>query len=625
MKIVFLAVLITFFNQLPAQGILRYTPQHPEAGDEIRFSYTLPPDHVSTPEAFAVKYEGRREHLSQVPLTKTKNTYTGIVKTDTAVNLLVLSFNLDGNWDNNSNNGFLIPLYENQKVKRHAHINAAHFFNFYGSRRLGLEKNEDVALHYLEKEFALYPDSRYPKFSFFLSLLYKTDSSRAKRLALEEADAMIKKGLHTKEDYQRIQYIYTSVGMPQKAASFKKQRRDKIPYDPYDIEDLREILRQEKDIAVKEKLLARFEAEEKKDTSRIFDKELMNALRMHLIGEHLKNKNWNRFKDLAGKISGYKYFLYNDAASRAMEDSATWVLAAAFEAKAVAAVKKEWQLPSGTIPNDMTYEDYVAFQKDHFGSASDKCARILYQLKRYDEALPYSREAAFITAGGGNIVYNRNYALIVSNVLSPQLYKPQLEKFVKEGKADSTIIAILKKAYALSGSSTVQSDSYIAKLKNEADLLLTNGLKQQLLNTPSFPFALMNSRKESVRLDAYKGKVVVLDFWATWCRSCIASLPAMNELVEQYKGDPSVVFLFINTLEHGNDKANTFTSFVKEKGYEFNWLFDADNKVADSYDVTGLPTKIIIGRDGNVKFRSIGFGGDEILKKHLPVMIRLAN
>ncbi|WP_281163384.1 hypothetical protein [Niabella aurantiaca] len=41
--------------------------------------------------------------------------------------------------------------------------------------------------------------------------------------------------------------------------------------------------------------------------------------------------------------------------------------------------------------------------------------------------------------------------------------------------------------------------------------------------------------------------------------------------------------------------------------------------------MTGLPTKIIIGRDGNVKFRSIGFGGDEILKKHLPVMIRLAN
>src|SRR5690606_41666590 len=79
---------------------------------------------------------------------------------------------------------------------------------------------------------------------------------------------------------------------------------------------------------------------------------------------------------------------------------------------------------------------------------------------------------------------------------------------------------------------------------------------------PAPGFSLKDLDGKEVSLEDLKGKVVVLDFWATWCAPCIKSFPAMQMAVDKYKEDPEVAFLFINTWERQEDPAAAVKQFM---------------------------------------------------------------
>lgn len=110
---------------------------------------------------------------------------------------------------------------------------------------------------------------------------------------------------------------------------------------------------------------------------------------------------------------------------------------------------------------------------------------------------------------------------------------------------------------------------------------------------------------ETVQLSDYQGKVVVLDFWATWCGPCKVSFPAMQETLDKQKDNDEVVFLFINSWERkeSNEKAEeAVRQFIEENEYSFNVPMDYDDEVVKSYKVSGIPTKFVIGPDGQIHF-----------------------
>jgi cytochrome c biogenesis protein CcmG/thiol:disulfide interchange protein DsbE len=112
-------------------------------------------------------------------------------------------------------------------------------------------------------------------------------------------------------------------------------------------------------------------------------------------------------------------------------------------------------------------------------------------------------------------------------------------------------------------------------------------------------FSLENLKGEQVRLSDLRGKVVVVDFWATWCIPCVEEMPYFQQYQKQY---PDFVMLGIDQEE----SISQVSSFLEGKGIDYQILMDYNAKVAGSYKVFMLPTTFFIDKDGMIRFRHYG-------------------
>ncbi len=129
--------------------------------------------------------------------------------------------------------------------------------------------------------------------------------------------------------------------------------------------------------------------------------------------------------------------------------------------------------------------------------------------------------------------------------------------------------------------------------------------------TPAPDFTVPDRAGSPVKLSDYKGKVVVLDFWATWCPPCQRSLPHTNEVAKQF-ADKGVVVLAVCV----SDTQAAFDGWLpKHPEYDaIRFAIDPTKRgspdVANRlYHVTGIPTQYVIGKDGTVRAHFVGYGG----------------
>jgi peroxiredoxin len=115
-------------------------------------------------------------------------------------------------------------------------------------------------------------------------------------------------------------------------------------------------------------------------------------------------------------------------------------------------------------------------------------------------------------------------------------------------------------------------------------------------------FTLTTLDGKNVSLSDYRGQVVFLNFWATWCPPCRGEMPAMENLHRLMKGYDFVI------LAVSIDKKSTYhvKSFVESKGYSFSIMHDVTKEVARNYVVGGIPTTFIIDKNGIISNRLVG-------------------
>jgi len=145
---------------------------------------------------------------------------------------------------------------------------------------------------------------------------------------------------------------------------------------------------------------------------------------------------------------------------------------------------------------------------------------------------------------------------------------------------------------------------------------LHNRLLSEMIAVPAPNFTLKDLDGNVVSLKGLKGKVVVLDFWSTWCVPCKKSFPAMQLAVNTYKNDPSVKFLFIHTWETSKTPVEDVKKYIAQSGFNFQVLMDLKdgagrNAAVEDYGVSAIPEKFIIDKAGNIVFKLTGFTGTD--------------
>lgn len=117
-------------------------------------------------------------------------------------------------------------------------------------------------------------------------------------------------------------------------------------------------------------------------------------------------------------------------------------------------------------------------------------------------------------------------------------------------------------------------------------------------------FTLVDQFGETHSLSDYRGKIVFLNFWATWCPPCREEMPYIQELYEEYQAmdDPDVVFLGVAFPDYGSETSiEGITQFMEENGYTYPVLMDTDASLMLPYYITAYPTTFMIDPDGNVQ------------------------
>lgn len=119
---------------------------------------------------------------------------------------------------------------------------------------------------------------------------------------------------------------------------------------------------------------------------------------------------------------------------------------------------------------------------------------------------------------------------------------------------------------------------------------------------PAAPEFNLKNDTQAVELSAYRGKVIYIDFWASWCRPCKRSFPWMAEMKSKY-ADQSFEIIAINL----DDDKTLAQAFLNTQKINFQIAYDPDQVVAKRYAVDGMPSSYLIDSNGKLRVRYTGF------------------
>lgn len=275
-------------------------------------------------------------------------------------------------------------------------------------------------------------------------------------------------------------------------------------------------------------------------------------------------------------------------------------------------------------PGTIAASQWASEKQNRHRQLQNTYARALEQQGRYADAWPiYQRIVSPDDVEDSDERLNERYFLCALQTNHAADAKARTEEAIQLGLATNRLKATYRDWYAKQPGQTLAStDVHVHELESDLREDLREELRSVMINEPAPAFSMTDLQGRTISSTACRGKVVVLDFWATWCGPCIASFPAMQQAQARFQSDPNVRFLFVNTREGG--PLQRVHSFMERNTYPFVVPIDAQQRVANAYKVQGIPTKVVIDGKGRVRYRSIGYNGNpETTVKELAMVVEM--
>jgi thiol-disulfide isomerase/thioredoxin len=201
-----------------------------------------------------------------------------------------------------------------------------------------------------------------------------------------------------------------------------------------------------------------------------------------------------------------------------------------------------------------------------------------------------------------------------------------LWKVIMANPFDEAAIALAKRNFGKSNTKGMEFDQQLEQLQQARNTSLSSSLNKQLMNRPQPELdGLTDLAGNIVKLSSLKDKIVVMDFWATWCVPCMKEMPFLQKVYDKYKSNPNVVFMVINTGA-GNVIDDARGWVKKNKSYTFPIYFNNDKDIEKKIGYTVIPTVALLDKSGNMQFRTVGFEGPGMeakLTQQIEILLKL--
>lgn len=143
----------------------------------------------------------------------------------------------------------------------------------------------------------------------------------------------------------------------------------------------------------------------------------------------------------------------------------------------------------------------------------------------------------------------------------------------------------------------------------------------QTSKTSAPNFTVQDANGNTTSFSEFKGKPIVLNFWASWCPPCKAEMPDYEKMYLQYSSK-GVVFLMVNMTDGSRETTATAKQFLKDNKYTFSAYFDVKSDAANTYGISSIPDSIFIDKDGNIVNTYEGMIDSATMKKNIEAIMK---
>jgi len=609
-KLLFLVIIAVTVQPAVGQPAthLRLSNDYPSAGEKISFTYDTSGTVIGGKkdiQAFVFFLDNKDFPVADVDLKASAKLLGGEFTIPTNAEAFFVKITAGDKVDNNNGKGYVYLVYKDNQPTAGAYAMKGYFLASLGKSYAKITPELKEAAGLYQKEFELHPAGKkdYQKAYYYLIATrpeYKDDVSRGISMlekSNEESDLM-------------LAVYLLSLRNSGSADSLKAIIKTKFPGGLTVKNEMTDAFDKAGTVEKKDSvfnILAKKYPEAAGDKSTSLDR-----FRLELAMGYLE-------KDNREKYGMYKSQL-NDKTNLAdwqSEMAQGWFKGNTRLDDAEEMAKESLDIYAALVNNTvsapyMSPSDVKRRNRSLYNGSADLYASILASKGRFAEALKYEQPVIERIRYIDGDVYE-NYIRILTGLGDYAKAKEYAEKAMNGGVNTAIIVNSLETAFVKLNGSDKGLEPYIASLKAVAYRKQLLDLATTMINQPAPDFMLKDADGKTVSLSGLKGKVVILDFWATWCGYCKLSFPGMQIAVDKFKNDPGVKFLFLDTREKSDSYFSDAKKYIDENKYTFHVIFDEKDvdgqqrKIANAYNVSGIPVKLIIDKTGKIRFKVVGY------------------
>ncbi len=603
-------------------GNLHLKDSKPQPGKNLALQYD---NDASEVEAAYYYMKDGKTYAEDLSLKDSANTWVANFKIPDSAKALAFRFRTADSLDNNAAKGYTMALYnEEGEVLPGSNAHLGIYYQGLGANQK-LEISKDSSMALIEKDLEKNPDLHKNWDRKYLQFLRQHKPEKAESYAKSRTASYEKRQDLTEDEAQTLMSIYTITGEKEKVDSLRRQITNNYPDGELAQRALIQQAFAAPNVEEKVKILEDYDA--KVDNPEIERDFILRAI----ATAYQEQGNWEKMQEYAQQIQhiGIKSQVYNSVAWQMAEKGENLEMAAELSKESLDILEKE-QEEQKDRREMLTPTEYKENLGRSWGMYADTYAYILYKQDKIDEAISYQEKAI------KDMQDAEMHERFIQYLMEADKYEKAAKNaadFVKNNQATAKVKDWYLEAKQELDSSKEEAEKELASLEDKADEALKDELKKEMLSKTASDFSLQDLNGKQISLEDLKGKTVILDFWATWCGPCLASFPGMKKAVEQYQDNENVEFVFVNTLENGSmeERKERVSNFLEEKDYPFWVVMDEPVKeklrtfkTAQDYGIEGIPTKIILGPDNKIKFKKVGYSGNnDKLLKEIEMMVEL--